>query len=145
MGAPGDGGGFPEERLPAARRHAGGVRGGVPMTARSVHGGAVAVRAPESTIAGPVRLGLGAIALQAVALAALVMGNTDEGNAWPAALLAGVVLAAVLWTAHWLTRGLERPLGHSGRSAARMSAGDLTSPVDTRQGGEIRELVAALE
>ena len=86
-----------------------------------------------------------AVALPLCGLTALAAAQMADDTALTAAALGVASLLAVGLTASWVLGGLVRPATRATAAAARMSAGDLSRPVDARRGGEFRELLQALE
>jgi methyl-accepting chemotaxis protein len=93
-----------------------------------------------------VRLGLAFMALGAVALAFVLLAATQmHGSAaWVGVILGLIGVCLAGGTAAWVLRGLVRPLGPATRAVARISAGDLSVPIDEQGSGELRPLVQAL-
>jgi methyl-accepting chemotaxis protein len=106
-----------------------------------------AVRSTEVRSALGTRLALALACVLAlfVALAVLAVLATT-GVLQLAALGLGLAGTAVtLFIGAWLSRGIVRPALRASAAARRLSAGDLSRPVDAAAGGEIGPLLAALE
>jgi methyl-accepting chemotaxis protein len=90
-------------------------------------------------------LATAAVALPTVVLATVAAINLPGALRALAIALGACAVLALAVGSYWLLRGILYPAIRASEAALRMSAGDLTRPVDARHGGEVRPLLEALE
>jgi methyl-accepting chemotaxis protein len=118
-----------------------------PRAPRQARGDAPAAAVPRARgdLKTHIAAGAAAVGVLQVLLLGLVAASATGPLRIAALTLGAVVLLAVGGGAAWLLRAVVAPaLGASG-AAARMSAGNLTQPIASEHGGELRPLLQALE
>jgi methyl-accepting chemotaxis protein len=85
------------------------------------------------------------VAAPVAALAAIAITHLAGAMRLAALGLAGAALLAILGASAWVLRSVVDPTLRASAAAARISAGDLTRPVDAGSAGPIRPLLQALE
>ncbi|HVE52886.1 MAG TPA: methyl-accepting chemotaxis protein [Ramlibacter sp.] len=110
-----------------------------------VAGSGLRSREARSALGTRLAVALACILALLVALTAVAVVATTGVVQLAVLALGGLAVAATLVTGAWLARGVVRPALRAAAAARRLSAGDLTRPVDADAGGEFGSLLAALE